>query len=282
MKRLLLVALLAAAPLAAQAETKVIANVGFEGSEAARYDAAADRYIVSNLAARGPDNNGFLSLMAPDGSVSNLKWVAGGQGGVELRDPLGVFVAGDLVYVADTTAVRKFDRVSGAPRGAIEVPGAVRLNDLAVARDGTIYVSDSGSDDAPGAIFKITAAGRVSPFVARGEELERVNGIAVMADGTVVHGGRGVNLVFRSPNGRILKERTLPTGQVDGIVPLADGALLVASQLGKVVYRLPAQGKAEVVAKDFEVPAAIGYDTKRKRLLVPQIRAASVTLVDLP
>jgi hypothetical protein len=30
------------------------------------------------------------------------------------------------------------------------------------------------------------------------------------------------------------------------------------------------------------VPAAIGYDTKRNRLLIPQIAAASITFVDLP
>ena len=30
------------------------------------------------------------------------------------------------------------------------------------------------------------------------------------------------------------------------------------------------------------MPAAIGYDTKRNRLLIPQIALSSVTMVDLP
>lgn len=281
MKRLLLSALVSLTPLVAHAEVKVVSGVGLEGSEAARYDAAADRWVVTNLSARGADNNGFLTLMSPDGTVTELKWVAGGVKGVELRDPLGLAIAGDIIYVADKDAVRKFDRATGASRGSIPVPGAVRLNDIAVAKDGALYVTDSGSDEAPGAIYRIAPNGRVSEFAARSEALERPNGVAVLADGTVVHGGRGVNLVYRAPDGRILKERTLPTGQMDGILPLPDGSLLVASQLGKVVYRLPAAGKPVVVAKDIEVPAAIGWDSKRNRLAVPQITASSVTFVDL-
>ncbi len=120
-------------------------------------------------------------------------------------------------------------------------------------------------------------------WVARDDALEKVNGIAVMADGTIVHGGRGVNLVFRNAAGRILRERSLPTGRIDGIIPLADGGLLVASQDGHTVYHVaPDNGPITQAAKDIEVPAAIGYDAKRNRLIVPQIRAASLTFVDLP
>lgn len=283
MKRLTLALLMSCiAPAALQAaEPTVIANVGFNGSEAARYDDRRDEYLVSNRGlAAGPDS--FISRVSPDGTVTELKWIEHGRNGVTLLDALGIFVHGDMVYVADTTAVRMFDRTSGAPRGSVDVPGAVRLNDLAVAPDGTVYVSDSGSDDAPGAIFRITKAGKVSPFVARDPALERVNGVAVMPDGSIVHGGRGVNLVFRSAKGNILREVTLPTGRIDGIVPLKDGSILVASQDGHNVYHVPAgAGKPVVVAKDIAVPAAIGHDTKRSRLLIPQIQAGSLTIVEL-
>lgn len=276
-------AVLALATATQAAEPKTISNIGLEGSESARYDAASDRWVVGNLGPRGPENNGFIALVSPEGEVQTLKWVEGGKDGAQLADPLGVFVFGDVVYAADTKAVRRFDRKTGKPLPSYEIPTAVRLNDIAAAADGTLYVSDSGSDDAAGALFKITPAGKVSEFVARGPALERPNGVAVMADGTIVHGGRGVNLVFRDKAGKILREYTLPTGQMDGIIPLADGSLLVASQLGHNVYKVPADGgKAVVVAKDIEIPAAIGFDSKRNRLVIPQIRAASLTLVDLP
>ncbi len=271
---------LAAAPLAA--EVRVIANVGLQGSEAARMDAQADIILVSNLGQRGPGNDGFISRFSPEGAVETLKWIEGGKGGVTLIDPLGMFVRGDTLYVADTDTVRRFDRVSGAPKGDTKVPGAVRLNDLSVDARGDILISDSGNDDTPGALWKISAAGVVTAFVARDEALERPNGVAWLADGSMVHGGRGVNLVFRSPDGRILREQTLPTGRFDGIVPLANGSMLVSSQAGNGVYLLPPTGKPVMVATDIAVPAAIGYDAKRNRLLIPQIVASSLTLVDLP
>ena len=269
-----------ATPVAA--ETKVIANVGLVNSEAARHDPTADRLIVTNLGPRGPGNDGFVSLFSPDGTLIQLKWIEGGANGVELHDPLGVFIKGDLVYVADTATVRTFDRVTGRSVANVPVPGAVRLNDLTVDYKGTIYVTDSGNDDTPGALFRITAKGKVSTFAARNPALERPNGIAIMADGNIVHGGRGVNLVIRSPRGAIIREITLPTGRFDGIIPLADASLLVASQDGKNVYRVPLAGKPVVVASDFAIPAAIGFDAGRNRLVVPQIVAATLTLVDLP
>lgn len=265
---------------------RVLGNLGLASPECIRYDAANDRYLISNLGERGTANDGFISIMTPDGRISNLKFIEGGKRGATLIEPLGMYILGDTLYVADSTHLRKFDLNTGAARGDVLLAnaGAIRPNDLAVAPDGNVYISDSANADASGAILKVTSAGVASLFTARDDSIERANGVAVMPDGTIVHGGRGVNLVFRDTSGRILREQSLPTGQFDGIVALADGSLLVASQLGRNVYHVPAngQGAPKVVASEFVVPAAIGYDTRRKRLLVPQIAMANITFVDLP
>jgi len=277
MRAWLLAGFIAASAASAQTPPRVIANVDFVGSECVRYDAVADRYIVSNLNGREP---GFVSMVTPDGTVEKLKWIDGAASG--LADPLGLFIAGDRIYLADVDTVRVYDRRTGASLAAIPVPGAQRLNDLAVAPDGTIYVTDSAKPDLPGALYRISPEGKVVEWVARGDALEKPNGIAIMPDGTIVHGGRGVNLVFRNSSGQILRERSLPTGRIDGIVALPDGGLLVASQDGHAVYHVaPGNGPITQVAKDIEVPAAIGHDSRRNRLIVPQIRAASLTFVDL-
>ncbi|MDF7777643.1 SMP-30/gluconolactonase/LRE family protein [Sphingomonas sp. AOB5] len=277
---LLAATLLIAGPALAQAPVKVLENAGFDGPESARHDPVRDEYLVTSTGPRGPESNGFVSRVSPDGNVIAAKWIEGGRNGVTLTDPFGIFIAGERIYVADVKAVHVFDRLSGAPFRSIPIPDAVRLNDLFVTANGTIYVTDSGSDDSPGALYRIDAAGKVSEFVKRDPVLERPNGIAVLADGTVVHGGRGVNLSFRSPAGRLLREVTLPFGRFDGIVPLADGSLLVSSQDGHGVYHLPANGKPVMVVKDIPVPAAIGFDIKRSRILIPQIRAATLTIVE--
>jgi streptogramin lyase len=275
----------AASAPAEEQEPRVVAGVGFVGSESVRHDVVGDRYLVANLGQRGAANDGFISILTPDLSVGDLKWIEGGRDGVELRDPLGLVVKDDTIYVADVAAVRRFDRATGAPMGSTEVPGAVRLNDLAVDDAGVIYVTDSGNDTTPGALYRVSADGEVSIFAQRDAALQRPNGVAVAGDGTIVHGGLGgARLVFRDAAGRVVRERTLPTGRIDGIVALPDGDLLVASQDGHVVYRVPADESEppRVVARDIPVPAAIGADLGRRRLLVPQIAAASVTVIDLP
>ena len=259
---MLAVAIVAVADIA-HADPRTFADIGLINSESARYDVAGDRWLVSNLGVRGTDNDGFVTVVDPDGKVVAPKWIAGGIDGVELRDPLGLIVHGDTVYVADTTTVRSFDRVTGKPGRAVAVPGAVRLNDLVADSKGTIYVTDSGNDDTPGAIFRIRN-NKGTEFARRDPALERPNGIAVMADGNIV------------------REITLPFGRTDGIVALPDGGMLVASQDGHVVYRVPATGKPTIIAKDIPIPAAIGLDTKRNRLVVPQIVASNLTFVDLP
>lgn len=259
---------------------RVFANIGLMNSECIRYDAANDRYLISNLGQRGPANDGYISIMSPDGKIVNQKFIAGGQNGVTLIDPLGIYIENGLIYVADITHMRKFDLATGAPRGEVALPGAGRPNDIVATRDGTVYISDNGGIS--GTIIKVSPDNQVSLLHPRDDIMEKPNGVAVMPDGTIVHGGRGVNLTWRDASGKLLREKTMPSGQFDAIIPLADGGLLVASQHGKNVYRMDAKGEVTEVARDIEIPAAIGYDTKRNRLLIPQIAPGSITFVDLP
>ncbi|MEX6634727.1 SMP-30/gluconolactonase/LRE family protein [Hyphococcus lacteus] len=262
-----------------------LSDVGFHHSEAARYDPVSDRYFVSNLGARGTENDGFISIVDPTGTVNDLRWIAGGVDGVELYEPLGMYVKGDVLYVADITAVRMFDRVSGTSIGAIQIEGATRPNDLAVDNEGTIFLTDSGGDETPGALYRISPSGEVTYFVQRSDDLVRPNGVAITTDGQVVHGGLlGDELIYRDrATASIISKRRLPTGRIDGIVALADGSLLVASQNGHNVYHVPSNSEKTpvIVADGIDVPAAIGFDTKRGRVLIPQIRKSSVTVVEV-
>ena len=262
------------------AKQRVLANIGLLNSECIRYDAANDRYLISNLGERGPGNNGYIAIMSPDGVITNQKFIAGGVNGVTLVDPLGISIRNGIIYVADITHMRKFDLQTGAPRGEVELPGAGRPNDIWATADGTVYISDNGG--VSGTIIKVSPTNQVSLLQPRDDIMEKPNGIAVMPNGDIVHGGRGINLSFRDANGRLLREKSMPTGQFDAIIPLADGGMLVASQAGRNIYKVTAAGDVSEVAKEIAVPGAIGYDTKRNRLMIPQIAAASITLVDLP
>lgn len=263
------------------AKQKVFANIGLLNSECIRYDAANDRYLISNLGTRGPENNGYITIMSPDGTIVNQKFIEGGKNGATLIDPLGIYIQDGMIWVADITHMRKFDLKTGAPRGEVALVGANRPNDIFVMPGGQAYLSDNGG--VSGSIIKVSPSGQVSLLQPRDDVMEKPNGVAVMPDGTLVHGGRGVNISFRDRNtGQLLREKTVPSGQFDALVPLADGSLLIASQGGKNIYKMSAAGEFTEVAKEIAIPAAIGYDTKRNRLLIPQIAAGSITMVDLP
>jgi len=207
------------------AKQKTFANIGLLNSECIRYDAANDRYLISNLGTRGPENNGYISIMSPDGAIVNQKFIEGGKNGVTLIDPLGISIQNGIIYVADITHMRKFDLKTGAPRGEVALPGANRPNDIFATADGTVYISDNGGQ--VGTVIKVSPTNQVSLLQPRDDVMEKPNGVAVMPDGTIVHGGRGVNLSFRDTSGKLLREKTMPTGQFDALVPLADGSLLV-------------------------------------------------------
>jgi hypothetical protein len=119
---------------------------GFDSPESVLHDPVTDTYLVSNVggglpaAATARDGDGFISRLAPDGSIRDRFWIGRGKAGVRLDSPKGLAVAGRVLYVTDITTVRMFDRFSGRPLGSVQVAGAVFLNDVATAPDGAVRI----------------------------------------------------------------------------------------------------------------------------------------------
>lgn len=258
----------------------VVSNAGFATPESVLYDAEADVYLVSNVGGTdelAADSNGFLSRVDPAGRVLELKWIDGAKPEQALNAPKGMALANGVLYVADIDTVRMFDRTSGKATGKITIPGATFLNDVAAAPDGTIYVSDSGlkqgkSDLEPSgsdAIYRIDKGEKKAARMIRGRDLGNPNGLLADDEGVwVVTFGSGE--IYRvSRNGRKEAGEDLPGGQLDGIVRIADGSLLVSSSEGGSILRgFPGAGFLANIS-GLTSPADIGYDSKRKRLLIP-------------
>src|SRR5207245_200099 len=103
---------------------------GFQTPESILYEPRSDVYLVSNINGdpTASDGNGFISRVAPDGRILELKWIDGTRPGVRLNAPKGMAVAGDTLYVSDITAIRMFDLRTGAPKGAVVILGSTFLN----------------------------------------------------------------------------------------------------------------------------------------------------------
>lgn len=280
----LVTAVLCAAALApaASAAEQVIEGVGFAKPESVLHDTVHDLYLVANING-GPtekDGNGFISRLHPDGSIAALKWIDGADDAVALDAPKGMVIHEDALFVADIDTVRAFDLESGRPLGNLEIPGAIFLNDITVAADGTLYVTDSGDSHDPGAIYRVTGDGKVSR-IAHGPELKNPNGIAFDDAGRLVFvtmGGRDV--VTMTTEGGLLARRHLDVGRLDGLM-VQEGAVLVSSWEGEAILRLPETGPTERVLDHVGSPAAFDLDRRRMRLLVPLLSEDRVLLHDL-
>ena len=169
-----------------------------------------------------------VSKLSADGAVNAPRWAEG------LKNPLGLAVSGGLLYAVETGGLAVLDLATGKLVRRVAIPGG-GLNDLAVAEDGTVYVSDFRADT----IFRIRD-GVAEPWV-NGASIGRPNGlhldggrllVGTNADGCV----KSVDLATRE----VLTIARLGAGTIDGLETDAAGNLLVSHNEGRLFRITPA------------------------------------------
>ena len=257
---------------------------GFRFAESMAYDEDRDLYVAVNagIAQDVIPNDGYISLINPDGSAHTLKWIGVDRNGLTLNHPLGSDIVNGLLYVADINVVRWFDMESGAPRGHVVVEDAQRFNDIEVAEDGTIWATQTGTEESgTWRVYRIGPDGD-SSVVVEGAPLARPNGVAFDPDGNIVVVNIGDNAVLTfSPDGELVRTEHAVDGGNDGLVILDDGTKYVSSVRIGTVSRIRPGEAAEVVASGIPSAASMAYDSKRNRLLIPMNNWNAITIVDL-
>jgi sugar lactone lactonase YvrE len=261
----------------------IASPAGFTAPEAVRYDPDQDVYFVSNWGTgdgEATDNNGFISRLTPDGTVAQLRFIAGGAGGATLHSPRGMTIVGDTLWIVDADAVRGFNRRTGAPVRTVSFSAFKLgfLNDIAAGPDG-LYVTDTGTDH----IYRITG-GR--PIVALNDTtLGDPNGITWDSANNrliLVPYGGGSAIRAWVPGSKTLTEIGRSGGRkFDGVEVLSGGRVLVASQ-GDSSLHVFNGGTGQSVIKVGGDPADIAVDTKRNRVAVPFIARNLVEIWALP
>jgi sugar lactone lactonase YvrE len=191
-----------------------------------------------------------------------------------------------VLYVADISVVRLFDLKTGIPKGDIVVPGATFLNDIAAAKDGRVFVSDSGMKTGADG-FEPTGSDAVYLIekgklktIAKGRELGGPNGLFVVGNGVLVNTFAADEVYRLDEKGARQEVTKVPTGGLDGLLLIGD-ILLTSSWKGSTIYRGSLGGKFEVAFSGLAGAADIGFDSKRKRLLVPRFLDSAVEIYDL-
>jgi sugar lactone lactonase YvrE len=272
----------AGAPLEPQPNVRTYG--GFRFAESVSYDAERDLYVAVNagMPQNVVPNDGYISLVNPDGTAHTLKWIGVNRYGLTLNHPLGSDIANGVLYVVDIDTVRWFDMKTGEPKGSIPVEGATRFNDLEVAPDGTIYATQTGDMNSTSwRVYRITPQGQAAVLIS-GAPLNLPNGIAIDPKGNLVVVNIGSNQVLTfSPDGELLTTEASTDAGNDGIVVLADGTKYVSSVRQGTIARIRPGRKAERVASGIPTAASMTYDSKRHRLVVPMNDWNAVTIVEL-
>ncbi len=253
----------------------------FRFAESVTYDPVRNLIVVMNagIPQTQEENDGYVSLLNPDGTVHTAKWIGATRDGLTLNHPLGSAIQNGVLYTADIDVVRTFDLVTGKPGRAFPVKGATLLNGIGVTKDGTIFVSNTRPESR---VYKVTADGDASTFV-EGKPLDAPNGVAIDQEGHVVVVNVGNNdvMTFDPVTAKLIRTEHAAEGGNDGLIILPNGTKYVSSvRFGSVSEIRPGQ-PAKIIASGIPSAASMGYDSKQKQLVIPMNNNNAVAFIKL-
>jgi sugar lactone lactonase YvrE len=260
--------------------TRTATIAGFQTPESVLWDSTLDVYFVSNINGdpTAKDGNGFISVVDPAGTIRDTVFIKG------LNAPKGMTVVGDTLWVADIDVIRGYNARTEAPVATVPIRGAVFLNDIVAAPDGSLYITDTairfgangpehvGKDR----IFRIGPDRKVS-VALESDSLGRPNGITYDRANDrfiVVPFGAGKLFAWK-PNQPPTALNEGP-GQFDG-VEVVGNVIWVSTWADSAVYRY-ADGQGTNAIKGVPSPADIGYDARRHRILIPSFTGNRVEI----
>ncbi len=243
--------------------------------ESAAYDPGTDAIYVSNYDGYNPSRGAgrqFITKLTSSGQVAALQWVAG------LNNPTGLAVWKNRLYAVDRTALIEIDIASAKIVNRTPFKGLVMPNDVAVAENGDVFISDSGGN----AIYKI--AGGQAEVWLKSQAISAPNGICVLKGKLIVgSNGDGFLKAVDLATKEVSILANLGPGIIDGIASDREGNILVSHNEGRL-FKVSADGRAtkilDTTAQGMNM-ADFAYDPGRNMVVFPTFtdnRAAAFRL----
>ncbi len=207
------------------------------------------------------DGSGFISKVSLDGKIENLHWTSG------LNAPKGMGLYKNKLYVTDVYRLICINTANGQAEKTWDGVGKdAFLNDVTVAKDGTVYVSDNRNDK----IYRLKD-GKWEVWM-EGEQLNKPNGVLAVGKDKLMIGSTKTG-ALRSVDLATKVMTTLADGMAatDGIVPEGKNNYFVSDWNGQV-FHVNADGTKEQLldTREQKINAAdIDYVAKKKLLIVP-------------
>ncbi len=230
--------------------------------ESVLYDGNNTLY-VANIDGKSDslDGSGFISKVSLDGKIENLRWTSG------LNAPKGMGLYKNRLFVTDVHRLVCINTTNGQAEKTWDAVGkGAFLNDVTVANDGTVYVSDSRMDK----IYRLKDD--KWEVWMEGEQLAKPNGLLAVGKDKLMIGSTKIG-ALRSVNVTTKAMTMLADGMAatDGIVPEGKGNYFVSDWNGQI-FHVSANGTKEQLldTRGEKINSAdIDYVAKKKLLVVP-------------
>lgn len=201
------------------------------------------------------DGNGYISKIAPDGTLIEHKWATG------MDAPKGMELDGDILYVSDIDTLLAIDAHSGKITKTIPSDTALFLNDVAVVPGLGVLVSDSRAQS----IFLYD--GSTFELWLKDEQLDGINGLTLHDGHVLVTTMTKGELFSLNVKTKALTKLAGGMEKADGIKVLSDGSYITSSWPGQL-WHVSTAGKTsllqdtsaeEIYMNDFELDGDTVY-----------------------
>jgi streptogramin lyase len=139
--------------------------------------------------------------------------------------------------VVGQTSVRTFDLKTGSAKGTYPIPGGGICNDIALAVDGTAYISETSGNR----VLRLKPGATMPEVWILDPQLAGVDGISVLADGAVYVNTYFAGLLLRIPvaadgsaGPMVQLETSIPMKNPDGLRSIGPRTLLQIENAGRV------------------------------------------------
>lgn len=213
---------------------------GFDQPESVVANPMEKAIYVSNINGQPTELNGkgYISKVSMDGNVLKKHWLN------HLDAPKGMAIFGDNLYIADMQQVHQVSISEARIIKQFQVDQAKMLNDITIADDGTVYISDLLG----GAIYRISN-GEITPWFYH-KDLPHPNGLlwqqgtlliaswglGMNADFTTKTAGSIYRLNINNPN-LIMVKGSEKLGNLDGLIRQGD-TLYVSDWISGELFKI--------------------------------------------
>lgn len=206
--------------------------------ESVAYDPASDAFYVSNYDGYNPSQGAgrqHISKLGPDGKVAALQWLSG------LNNPTGLAVRNGRLYAVERSGFVEIDISSAKIVNRTALPGAGFPNDVAVADNGDVYISDSRKNS----IYRVSG-GQAEEWL-NSPDITAPNGIHILKEKLIVGAnGDGCLKTVDLATKDVSTLASLGQGTIDGLESDREGNFLVSHNEGRL-FRVTPDGRVETI-----------------------------------